>query len=78
MFLFTAQQSAVASSLMLPWAFKTFFGLLSDSYALFGSYRKSYMILGWLIFSLSNLYLTFLAKPQLTFRNSLSFFQSAP
>jgi MFS family permease len=48
-----AQQTTLSSIRSLPASFKLLFGFWSDNVPLFGYRRKSYMILGWLVCSLS-------------------------
>eukprot|EP00984_Skeletonema_dohrnii_P026402 scaffold15755_cov97-Skeletonema_dohrnii-CCMP3373.AAC.2 len=48
-----AQQTTISSLKSLPSTFKLAFGFLSDNVALAGYRRKSYMLLGWAIASLS-------------------------
>lgn len=52
-----AQQSTISSLKSLPSTLKLPFGFLSDNFPLFGYRRKSYMLLGWMVTSLSMLYL---------------------
>ncbi|KAE8974742.1 hypothetical protein PR001_g25907 [Phytophthora rubi] len=33
----------------LPWSFKTFFGLITDCYPIFGYRRRPYMVIGWAV-----------------------------
>lgn len=54
-----AQQSTISSLKSLPSTFKLPFGFLSDNFPLCGYRRKSYMLVGWVVTSLSMLYLIF-------------------
>lgn len=55
-----AQQSSILSLRSLPAAFKVLFGFISDSYPIFGYRRKFYMLIGWIISSLSMISLSIL------------------
>ena len=48
-----AQYSTLSSLRSLPATFKLAFGFLSDNFPIFGYRRKSFMMLGWLMASLS-------------------------
>ena len=48
-----AQQSTISSLRSLPASFKLLFGFVSDNVPLCGYRRKSYMLVGWAITSLS-------------------------
>lgn len=48
-----AQLDAAQVLVILPWAFSFFLGFCSDAIPLFGSHRKAYMVLGWLVASAS-------------------------
>lgn len=50
-----AQQTTISSIRSLPALFKLFFGFWSDNVLLWGYRRKSYMLLGWVMSSLSML-----------------------
>jgi hypothetical protein len=52
-----AQQVTVSSIRSLPASFKLIFGFVSDNFPLRGYRRKSYMLIGWLLSSLSFLIL---------------------
>jgi len=54
-----AQQATISSLKSLPSTFKLAFGFLSDNFPLFGYRRKSYMLIGWAITSLSMCLLLF-------------------
>ena len=54
-----AQQATISSLKSLPSTFKLAFGFLSDNVPLFGYRRKSYMLLGWGLTSLSMFALLF-------------------
>lgn len=43
------QVSAATMVIQLPWSYKTFFGILSDHFPIFGYRRKSYILIGWAI-----------------------------
>lgn len=43
-------QAVAATNLVsLPWSFKTFIGIISDSFPIFGYRRRPYMVGGWLL-----------------------------
>lgn len=50
-----AQQTTISSIRSLPALFKLFFGFWSDNVLFFGYRRKSYMLLGWVLSSMSML-----------------------
>ena len=52
-------QATISSLKSLPSTFKLVFGFISDNVPLFGYRRKSYMLLGWFITSLSMFLLLF-------------------
>ena len=52
-------QATISSLKSLPSTFKLVFGFISDNIPLFGYRRKSYMLLGWGITSLSMFLLLF-------------------
>jgi len=54
-----AQQTTLSSIKSLPAAFKLIFGFVSDNYPICGYRRKSYMLLGWFVASLSMAVLIF-------------------
>jgi len=43
------QTIAISVLVSMPWSFKTFFGIVSDSFPIFGYRRRPYMILGWTV-----------------------------
>jgi len=47
----------------LPWSFKVFYGLLSDSVPILGYKRKPYLCIGWTIYVLVNIYLCVMGEP---------------
>ncbi|TMW64166.1 hypothetical protein Poli38472_014283 [Pythium oligandrum] len=47
----------------LPWSFKVFFGILSDSLPIQGFRRRPYMVLGWLFCIMMLVYMAFLDVP---------------
>ncbi|GMI32124.1 hypothetical protein TeGR_g5299, partial [Tetraparma gracilis] len=53
-----SQTAALSGLFILPWTVKPLYGLLSDALPLFGSRRKSYLILAGLVASLCNLLLS--------------------
>jgi hypothetical protein len=59
----SAQLGVLATLMGLPWSFKIFYGLLSDTTPIFGYRRKPYLIIGWTMYILSNLILASLGKP---------------
>jgi len=54
-----ATSSALGGLFVIPWTIKPLYGIISDTFPLFGSRRKSYLILGGLGAALSNLLLSF-------------------
>ena len=56
---YTPTQATISSLKSLPSTFKLVFGFISDNIPLFGYRRKSYMLLGWAITSLSMFLLLF-------------------
>jgi len=54
-----AQQATISSLKSLPSTFKLVFGFISDNFPMMGYRRKSYMLLGWFVTSLSMLALLF-------------------
>lgn len=57
----------------LPWCLKVFFGLQSDLVPWFGMHRRSYYVLGWLVFFMCNVWLAILARPGVAATLLLSF-----
>ena len=47
----------------VPWSFKLCYGFLSDTYALFGYRRKSYLLLGYVLYALSMSALAYIGSP---------------
>ena len=45
--------------MMMPWSFKIIYGLISDNFPIFGSRRKSYLLIGSFTQFFTMLYLTF-------------------
>ncbi|KAJ0396982.1 hypothetical protein ATCC90586_008999 [Pythium insidiosum] len=43
------QVNAAGAIIMLPWSYKTFFGVLTDHYPILGYRRKSYILIGWFV-----------------------------
>ncbi|GLD94469.1 hypothetical protein PINS_up003080 [Pythium insidiosum] len=43
------QVNAAGAIIMLPWSYKTFFGILTDHYPILGYRRKSYILIGWFV-----------------------------
>lgn len=43
------QVTAATAIIMLPWSYKTFFGILTDHYPILGYRRKSYILIGWVM-----------------------------
>lgn len=58
------QVQAASAVVNLAWSFKTFGGILSDSFPIFGYRRKSYMVLGWALCFGALLFLSTLALPE--------------
>lgn len=61
----STQLGVLGTLIGLPWSFKIFYGLLSDVVPIYGYRRKSYFIIGWLIFVIANLSLACLSKPNI-------------
>jgi len=69
----SVQLSVLSTLVGLPWSFKIFYGLLSDSVSLMGYRRKPYLIIGWSIYVLVNLILCFEGRPGINSVIILSF-----
>lgn len=50
----------------LPWSFKIFYGLLSDTVPILGYKRKPYLFLGWCVYIVTNFILASLGRPGIT------------
>ena len=71
----TAAEVNILSTVQsLPWSFKLFYGVLSDCIPINGKRRKPYFVIGWTIFVLCNLMLTFLGTPNVPALIALVFF----
>lgn len=53
----STEYSAYNTLHRLPWSIKPIFGMLSDGIPLLGYRRKPWLVIGWMSFSLINLYL---------------------
>ncbi|RLN56166.1 hypothetical protein BBJ29_003322 [Phytophthora kernoviae] len=42
----------------LPWSLKTFFGIITDCYPIFGYRRRPYMVIGWAVCTICSLVMT--------------------
>jgi len=71
-----AQQTTVSAIRSLPSSFKLIFGFLSDNYPVLGLRRKPYMLLGWLLASLSVGMLLVLTNLDVPSRNTGCFVSS--
>jgi MFS family permease len=71
----SSTKTSVLSTLQsLPWSFKILYGLLSDSSPILGYRRKPYLLIGWLVFLLSNLILVMMVTPSITNTIAWNFF----
>lgn len=64
----TADSALVVGGLAsqdLPWSFKVFYGLLSDTVPIRGKRRKPYYLIGWAMFLLANAALAMLGEPSI-------------
>jgi MFS family permease len=68
--------SAFFTLVYLPWSLKFIFGLISDGIAILGYRRKSWMIIGWIIYVTFSIWLFVLGEPSITYIVSLTFFLS--
>lgn len=68
-----AQQITVQTLRALPSTFKILFGFLSDTTPLFGYRRKTYMLLGWLLSSISILVLAAVETPSIALLSTFYF-----
>jgi len=59
--------SAYATLVSLPWCLKFIFGMISDGAPIFGYRRKSWLIIGWLLFVGISFFLASLGQPDLTY-----------
>jgi hypothetical protein len=57
------EMSVIVTLAMLPWSMKIGFGFLTDNFPIMGKRRRPYMMVGWFVFVLSNLYLSYLGTP---------------
>jgi len=72
-----AQQTTLSSIRSLPASFKLIFGFISDNFPLFGFRRKPYMLMGWLLASMSLFMLIFFSNLNITPGNA-GCFESDP
>jgi len=59
--------SAYVTLISLPWSLKFIFGMISDGNPIYRYRRKSWLLLGWLLFSSFSFYLASLGEPDLTY-----------
>ncbi|GAB9467592.1 hypothetical protein Gpo141_00004931 [Globisporangium polare] len=58
------QVQAASAVVNIAWSFKTFGGIVSDSFPIFGYRRKSYMVLGWALCFGALLFLSTVSPPE--------------
>lgn len=59
-----SQQVTISSLRSLPSSFKILFGFISDAFPMFGYRRKTYMAFGWIMASVSVLFLSYITQSQ--------------
>ncbi|GMH48104.1 hypothetical protein TrRE_jg11835 [Triparma retinervis] len=59
------EQNTISVLMTIPWSFKLLYGFLSDTYKLFGYRRKSYLLLGYIIYAMSMSMLSFIGLPDI-------------
>lgn len=69
----STQYSAYSTLLLIPWSLKVMFGLLSDTTPIFKYRRKSWLIVGWTTYIVSNFILASFSKPSFPLVASLTF-----
>lgn len=72
----SAEVSAFTTLVYLPWSLKFIFGVVTDTVEIFGSRRKSWMIIGWSTYVILNFVLYFFSKPGLMLITTLMFFST--
>ena len=58
-----AEQNTIGILMSVPWSFKLVYGFTSDTYKLFGYRRKSYLLLGYVLYAAMMLTLAYLRTP---------------
>ena len=58
-----AEQNTIGILMSVPWSFKLVYGFTSDTFKLFGYRRKSYLLVGYLLYCLPLLYLAHKGAP---------------
>jgi hypothetical protein len=58
-----AQLNVLFTVMAVPWCFKVLYGFLSDCLPINGMRRKPYLIIGWMIYVVSNLMLALIGTP---------------
>ena len=56
------EQNTINVLMTIPWSFKLLYGFLSDTYKLFGYRRKSYLLLGYIMYAASMSVLSFIGE----------------
>lgn len=69
----SAEYNAYVTLITLPWSLKFIFGSISDCNRIFGYRRKSWMLIGWIIFIFISLILSSSDQPNLALITTLSF-----
>ena len=59
----STEYSAYNTLHRLPWSIKPIFGMLSDGIPILGYRRKPWLLIGWITFSMINIYLASLGEP---------------
>lgn len=72
----SGEVSAFTTLVYLPWSLKFIFGVITDTVDIFGSRRKSWMIIGWSIYVVLNFVLYFFSKPGLLLITTMMFFST--
>eukprot|EP01041_Mallomonas_annulata_P003350 gene3350-6631_t len=68
-----AQQTTILNLRALPAALKVLFGFISDTTPLFGYRRKSYMVIGWIVSSISMACMSSISDPSIDIISLLYF-----
>lgn len=58
-----AEQNTISILMSVPWSFKLVYGFTSDTYKLFGYRRKSYLMVGYSIYAMNMLILSYIRTP---------------
>ena len=58
-----SEQNTIGILMSVPWSFKLVYGFTSDTFKLFGYRRKSYLLVGYVIYAFAMLYLAYVRTP---------------